>query len=246
MSFAPQQSRTGPLEGPAAAVIRTVGAVGVLCAAPSGSAAQERVVDSGSFAILRAGELVGLEEFQLRRITDAAGGDVFTLSTTASYPADQPTLVLSALLRLRGDSLVSSARLELQHEQRSAVALLTVGDRRVTVRIGVPGLESSREYPGATPSVLLDDSLFGLHALRHPQAAAGISLLWARAGQRSSGAVTFHGRTETDVGDTRRTLEHVSLGTGDAVRHLWFDDQGRLQKVEAPRIGLTAIRRPGR
>jgi hypothetical protein len=222
------------------AATRTAAALAALLATTASAAtSQARVLDSGSFVILKGGDVVGVEEFQVRR----TGADAFTVSATAHYPAERPTHVVTAVVHLSGDSVVSSARFETQHARQATLALVTVAGRRITIRIGLPGRESSREYPGTTEPVLLDDSLFGIHALRPPRTGEPVGLLWARAGRRTGGDVTFHGQAETDVGGRRRTLLHVTVRGGEAVRHLWFDEEGRLQKVEAPDVGLTAVRR---
>lgn len=242
-SASPPISVTSP-SGSMRAVLRAAGTVAGLLAGPTGivTASQDRVIDGGSLVILRDGVPVGSEEFQLRRTQGPGGSATFALSATAYYPADRPSHVLSAQLRFRGDSLVTSARFEAQSGQESTFALVTVGSRRVTVRMRLPGRESTREYPGTAPSVLLDDSLFSVHALRLPRTDGSVGLLWPRIGRRIDAEVTYHGTGETDLHGRTRVLHHVSLGRGQTVRHLWFDDEGRLHKVSAPGVGLTAVR----
>lgn len=209
-------------------------------------ATQERVIDGGTLLVLREGQLVGLEEFQVRQSGRPGGPQTLTITATAHYPAERPTHVLVASVRFGGDSVVSSARFEVQGTESGALALVTVSGRRITVRIGLPGRESTREYPGTTPPTLLDDSLFAIHAVSPPIGTGGATgMLWPRAGRMRPGTVTAAGRAETTVGGVRRMLHHVTLTAGGPIRHLWFDDEGRLQKVEAPEVGVTAERRAG-
>ncbi|MCH7682078.1 MAG: hypothetical protein IIB35_00005, partial [Gemmatimonadetes bacterium] len=50
------------------------------------------------------------------------------------------------------------------------------------------------------------------------------------------------GLEETAVQGRLRELVHLVLSAGTDVRHLWYDTDGRLMKVEIPAQRLTAVR----
>lgn len=204
--------------------------------------AAQRPIDQASFLIMRGGNVVGAEDFEIRPAAGAAGG-AYTVTTTAYYPADQPTHLLVAAVQLGADSQITSAQFELQQNGVRQRVLVTVGERRITVRMGTAGHEATREFPGGRRQMLADDSVFALHALLPGSAPGAVQILWPRSGQRTAGTLNPHGQDTTTVGGAQRTLRHVSLETGEATRHLWYDDQGRLVKVSIPALGLTAVRR---
>jgi hypothetical protein len=44
------------------------------------------------------------------------------------------------------------------------------------------------------------------------------------------------------VGGVRRILTHVILGQGDEIRHLWYDESGKLFAIDVPKLGVRAQR----
>lgn len=214
--------------------------LGLLVSLSGADAVVAQTVDAGTFVILRGEDIVGLEAFELRRVVGAGAG--FTLTTSATYPPTQPDHTLRAVLQIGADSSVLSARFDFENTIRQFV-LVDVGARRVTVRIGMPNGESTREYPSGARNLLAQDSLFALYALLPGLTPGTVRLLWPRDGRRAGGELVVYGREPTQLGPNQRGLVHMSLGSGPSVRHLWFDDSGRLIKVTIPALGLTAIRR---
>lgn len=214
----------------------------IAAAAWPGAAAAQGVVDRGVFVILRGGRVVGSEVFEVRRPGPGGG---FTVSTTASYPAEQPAVSLAATVELGRDSLVASARFEFTGGDRQLV-LVDVKPRRITVRLGSPGQESTREFPAGARVLLAHDSLFALYAMLPGTQPGAVSLLWPHSGRRAAPILENHGLTVTQVGGVDRALTHLTLGAGQWMRQLWFDAQGRLWKVVLPDLGLTAVRRDER
>ena len=95
--------------------------------------AQQRVLDSGTLMISRAGVLIGREEFTIRSGRASGSGDGFTIAATAYYPADRSQASLAITVELAADSEPASFQLNvLDQRQRRIYAQL--GPRRVTVR----------------------------------------------------------------------------------------------------------------
>ena len=63
-----------------------------------------------------------------------------------------------------------------------------------------------------------------------------------RQGWRTDYQLTNRGQEETAVQGILLPLLHLVLSTGTDVSHLWYDNDGRLMKVEIPARQLTAVR----
>lgn len=199
-------------------------------------------MDAGAFLILRDGAAVGREEFTVRRGQPAGTG--FTITTTARYPAARPVITLTVALELGPDSLPAALQLDLAGPDARRVYAV-IGPRRVTVRNVRPRGEAAREYPGATRSLVVDDSVFALQALLPRAGGGGFTILAPRHDRRETGEATWSGTDRTLVGGVVHTLERVTLPFGNGMRHLWYDGTGRLMKVEDLGTGLTAERQEG-
>src|SRR5439155_17542785 len=117
--------------------------------------AQQRVLDSGTLMISRAGVLIGREEFTIRSGRASGSGDGFTIAATAYYPADRSQASLAITVELAADSEPASFQLNVLDQrqlnvldQRQRRIYAQLGPRRVTVRTLTASGESVREYPG--------------------------------------------------------------------------------------------------
>jgi hypothetical protein len=220
-------------------------ACGLLAAAghDSRDRAESQVLDSGSFTISRGGEVIGSEEFSLRR-GRASGGDGFTLATTARYPPRGGGIALSPVLELSADSLPLLVQFDVFGDgQRRIYARF--GQRRLTLRIVRPGGEAAREYPSSGRNWVADDSVFALYAVPPGRTPGAVQLVNPRAERLAAGRLADGGIDRVPVGGVVHTLRHLILETEAGVRHLWFDGSGRLMKVEIPGAGLVAERVEG-
>lgn len=213
-------------------------------AAPLPLRAQTQTIDRGVLLVLRDGALVGQEEFAVRRGTSSATTAGYTVASTALYPADRPDRSLVSVVELGADSFPTAVRLEVGNGDILRVAV-GVGPRRITVRRGTATSESAREYPARERPIVLDDSVFAPLAVRPPAGRAGRRLsLHGALGDPME--IVDRGIEPTRVGETRETLQHVSLRFSDESVEAWYDDAGRLRKVEWPRRGISVIRAPDR
>ncbi|GBD31193.1 hypothetical protein HRbin33_00141 [bacterium HR33] len=232
----------GASSGAVAAAVLAI-AWGMIAGGSYGSRNEPQVLDSGRFTILRGGEIIGSEEFSLRR-GRASGGEGFTLATTASYPPRGGGIALSPVVELGPDSLPVLVQFDVFGDgQRRIYARF--GQRRLTLRIVRPGGEAAREYPSSGRNWVADDSVFGLYALPPKRAPGPVQLFNPRTERRVAGRLTDRGTGRVLVGGVAHTLQHLVLETENGLRHLWFDSSGRLMKVEIPAAGLTAERVEG-
>ena len=121
-----------------------------------------------------------------------------------------------------------------------ARAYAQFGPRRITIRVVHPGGESARELPAMGAVTLVDDSVFALHAV--PPARRARQAVAVRSGARLPVEVLERGVERTAIQGIPRDLRHEVLRTGSDERHLWYDQDGKLMKVEAPGVSLTAER----
>jgi hypothetical protein len=199
---------------------------------------QARERDAGTFTILANGAVVGREEFTIRdgRAADRGG---FTVSWKR-FTGDgvDPTFV--ATTELGPDSQPISSQLVEAAAQRRI--LIQASPRRVTVRAVTPAGESVREYRGGDPLWFADDSSATWFALPPRAGAQSVTVVWPKDDRREISALADRGIEATTLGAATQSLRHVVAGSGPGERHLWYDERGRLVKMDVPATGLQAIR----
>jgi hypothetical protein len=200
-----------------------------------------RSQDRGVLILKRGSETIGREEFVVRRGRGSGALAGFTVVSTAWYPAERPERSLESVVEVGPDSSPTAVRLEAGNGDPKRV-LIALGRDRVTVRSLTSAGESAREYPATQRHVLVDDSLFAPHVFP-PKGIDGEARTLSLGGGRGAPArIVDHGTVTTTVGTSTLTLRHVSILSPQIERHLWYDERGRLIKVEDPRLGLTVIR----
>ena len=199
---------------------------------------QARERDAGTFTILAKDAVVGREEFTIRDGRGAAR-DGFTVSWRR-FSGDGVDPAFIATLELGSDSQPVTAQLAEAAAQRRI--LIQASPRRVTVRAVTPTGESVREYRGGTPLWFADDSSAAWFALPPRPGSQSITVVWPKNDRRETAALTDRGAEPTAIGSASQSFHHWVLGSETGERHLWYDDRGRLVKVEAPASGLVAVR----
>lgn len=202
---------------------------------------QGRVLDSGTLLVLEGSRLVGREEFVLRSGRGSGASTGFTVSSTIIYPPDYPRQRVVVVVEFEPDSQPAAARFEVQGGSPRTV-LYRLASRRMTVRIATPQGESAREFPGGVAHLALDDSVFGYHALLGSHRAGPVQTFSSRGDRGVNARIADHGTEPTTIDGVERTLRHLSIRSPSETRHLWFDDRGRLLKIEIPDRSLTVVR----
>jgi hypothetical protein len=200
---------------------------------------QQRVLDSGTLLVSHAGAIIGKEEFVVRA-GRAAGDRGWTIAARIFHPAGRPQHNLAAVLELAADSQPASLPID-QLDPKSSQVYAELVPRRVSIRTVREAHESVRQYPAPGRPWLTDDSVFSLHAIPPAGSAGPVLLLSPRTGLRMSATWSDRGVEVTEVNGEAVSLRHI-LVSGIAPRDLWYDDRGRLIKVEVPTLGLTAVR----
>lgn len=201
---------------------------------------QVQVVDEGILRVTQGRREVAREEFTVA-LTSANRMAGYRVSATAFYPPRRTRVSISPVLDLGTDSLPRFVQFASSRRAGERVQA-RIGPRRLTIqRVSLEG-ESWVELPGHPRTMVVDDSSFALYAMPPGFAEGTVSVVTVRRETRSEFELRVLGLEETTVDGRSRTLRHVTLTAGADVRHLWYDDRGRLFKVELPNRGLTAER----
>jgi hypothetical protein len=199
---------------------------------------QGPILDAGTLIISRGGLVIGREEFTVRRGRSGAP-DGFTISSAVSYPPTSASVRLSPVVELGPDSAPLQVQFDVYGNGQSR-AYARFGPRRITIRVVRPGGESARELPAIGAEIVVDDSVFALHAVAPPRRVR--QAIAVRSGARLPVQIDGRGIERTTIQGVPRDLRHEVLRVGAQERHLWYDQDGRLMKVEAPGLSLVAER----
>lgn len=212
----------------------------LVAGAMAGGSLDAQVLDTGTLFISSGNEIVGREEFTVRRGQKTGPG--FTITTTAWYPPTRPQRTVSVELELAPDTLPAAFQFDVSGADPFRLFGL-LGTRRVTIRVVRPGREAARELPGAARHVVTDDSVFALQALLPRTGEPNFAAFNPRQDHRAPARITWGTEERTLLAGVSRTLLRATLQLDGRVRHMWYDPAGRLMKVEDPALGLVAERR---
>jgi hypothetical protein len=210
-------------------------------AMPAPGMAQVREVDRGVLLISRGPRLIGREEFVVRRGRGSGTMAGFTVASTAWYPPDRPQRSLTSVVEFGTDSLPTAIRVEASNGDLKRV-LISIGPRRLTVRLATANGESAREHPVREPHVIVDDSILATHTLPPTPRSLPLRTMTMSGTRGPLAEIIERGWEPTPIGGTTRELKRFTIQMGDAVRHLWYDAEGRLWKVADPARNTVAVR----
>jgi hypothetical protein len=184
----------------------------------------------------QGGREIGREEFTLRQ-GRGRGAPGNSLIAAAHYPANNPTLKLTASLERTPESALAKFQLDVEGPNGPTVILAAGSGARLIIRTVARGSEAGRELPGGPDVVLLDDQVFSLYsAVADLATPAGKSLtaVFPRTNRRAS----FVARRESgsNSGNNRVTL------TGNISGTLVTDARGRLLRLELSENGTVVTR----
>lgn len=204
--------------------------------------AQGGILDQGQFLIYRGSDIVGREEFVVRR-GRATSGSGYSIASAAFHPQHDLTPSATWGLELGPDSQPTVARIDVNRGDSPSV-LVRFEPRRITVRTVTPSGESARQFPAAGRALVLDE-LFVSGYLIPPGLAEGTIILFRpRTSLLQVATLKDDGMQQTLVGGRNRSLTRLTLESATGIQHVWFDGRGRLIKIEIPSEDLTAVRVP--
>jgi len=213
---------------------------------PSQIRCQNVSVDENAFRIYLDGEVVGREEFSIRRI-GPGGQQRIILRGKVELDLSEGRLNLAPAMDVQGGTLrVSDYQIKVSGTEATDIFVSVSGNRYLARVVSSSG-EQLREFRAGPGSVLLDEGVVHHHYLLNPfldgESSVSLTVLMPRAGRQERMTLSLVGEEEIRVGgvlvpDARR----YHLEGGDHTRDIWFDSHGRILRMEIPSQGYLAER----
>jgi hypothetical protein len=209
-------------------------------------AGQSVSVDENTFRLYRNGEPVGTEEFSIRQI-GPAGENRIILRGAVEMDLPDGAINLAPAMDAQGETLaVSDYQVRVTGSETTGIFVTTSGNRFLARIVSESG-EQLREFRAGSGSVLLDEGIVHHHHLLTPYleetSAVSLTVLSPRGGRQDRMTLSLVGEEEIRVGGVLVSgVRHFHLEGGDRSRDIWFDDQGRILRLEIPSRGFIAER----
>lgn len=212
--------------------------LGLAAAWPSVSPvlAQSRVIDEGTFVVLKGGAPTRTESFRITRTNGL-------ITATATISAGPQTITSS----LTTDTVGTPSAYQLHVKEGGARAV----DLRAVARAGRltslvtlrAGDESMREFPLTTGKSLVVDAgvLNHLYFVALAKNPGTYQVIEPRAAKSGSATLSAKGLEPIEVAGRSVTATHYSLAFGPTRYEFWVDASGRLLRVDSA-DGLSATR----
>jgi hypothetical protein len=216
----------------------------LLVAGPLGG--QNLSVDENAFRIYRGGEEVGREEFSIRQIGSTAPRRL-VLRGEVDLTLDSGSIFLAPVMAVEGETMaVSTYRVKVTGAETTDASVNLSGNRYLTRVVSEAG-EQLREYRAGPGSVLMDEDVVHHHYLLIPflrdDQAVSLSVLSPRASRQERVTLSMVGEEEIRVGGILvQGARRFHLEGGEHPRDIWFDDQGRILRLEIPSLEYVAER----
>jgi hypothetical protein len=210
--------------------------------------AQNVTLDEGAFSVSLADGATGTETFTIRQA--GAGPDARVIAQAKiewTLPSGTRTVV--PLLEARGGGLYAY-QVEVSGDTREEIYVRAEG-RRFVANVRSDEGEQQREFRARPGSVLLERGV--AHQYFVPARgvlavlAAGLDLgpipvLTPLAGELNPFELSMGDVETLRIGGQPIEAHHLSLVNGDDRREVWFDQEGRVLRVEVPASGYVAER----
>lgn len=228
--------------------IQAVLVCGPLLFPSTASAAQNLTLDEGAFSVSMADGARGQETFTIRQA--GTGPDARVIAQgRIQWTLSGGTRTVVPLLEARGGGLFAY-QVEVSGDVTEQIYLRAEG-RRFVANVRSDAGEQQREYRARPGSVLLERGVAhqyfvlarGVLAL----AAAGLDLgpipvLTPLDGTLRQYEIEMDEPGTLQIGGQAVKANHLTLGSGEDRHEAWFDDEGRVLRVEVPSLGYVAER----
>jgi len=237
--------RSFPRPGIAMLVKQRMTLIALVLALPGPLSGQNVSIDEGAYRVSLNGEVVGREEFSIRRV---GMGDQARLHLRGKVDLDLPNGLRSLTLAVRAEGTemgVTAYQLKVEGGGDSEIHVSRSGRRFLAKVLSSRG-EEVREFRAGPGSILLDRDLAHVHFLLVPflsnPSGVSLSVLSPLAGEQTRMTFSFEGQEEVRVGTDLIQGRHYRLEGGAGSRDIWFDEQGRILRVVIPSWGYVAER----
>ncbi len=206
------------------------------CADGSGAA----LLDSGTFVLSVGSREVGTESFVVLK------GDSRTLAQGRIEMRDGRVLRTSLCITDSGGTSPHRYEASISGDDSASVRMVRLGGRLESRRQGFWG-ESLREYPGGPSTVVLENGVAHHYfVLREILNRVGSEELYAVA-PIADEAFAFQAGARQPSGSPPSEVDSGGAGAlrlqgADGRREVWFDEFGRLIRIEIEKTGFAAVR----
>jgi hypothetical protein len=210
--------------------------------APGVLAAQSVVVDEGTFTVSLAGAPAGTEKFAIRRA--GVGGEAIVIANAViELNRGEGPIELRPLLEVTpADDASSSYQLKVSGAETSELSVRLAG-RRYVSRIHTEAGEEEREFLARPGTRIVEEGVaHHYYFLRAVREASSTPVIEPRTRSQLQLLASAASEEEVLVGAARVGARKVTFSAGSDARHVWFDEQGRVLRVEIPARGYVAER----
>ncbi|MHB1192496.1 MAG: hypothetical protein ACYC6F_05555 [Longimicrobiales bacterium] len=211
-------------------------------ALPGRGAAQSVVVDEGTFAVSLRGAPAGTEQFAIRR---AGVGDDAIVIANAVILLDRgagPTELRPLLEVTPLDDASVNYQLKVSGSETSELSVRLAG-RRYVARIRTDAGEEEREFLARPGTRIVEEGVaHQYYFLRGVRGGSTTPVIEPRTRRQVQLTASTTADEELALGATTVRARKLTLTAGADVRHIWFDAQGRVLRVEIPALGYVAER----
>lgn len=209
------------------------------------SSAQGVVVDQGRFEIRVDDEVVGSEDFVIRRASLGLGAAFFA-NGTVSTTAPEMTSEISPLLRaLPPEGIAESYQVSVTGDEAMELRLARSGPRRFVATIRSAVGAEDREFPARPDSRILDLGIAHHHHFLHDlRVDRPTHVLVPRTRSQYTLTATSRSDEELRLGPNVIQTRRVDFRAGESGhdRTVWYDRQGRVVRVVIPALSWVAER----
>jgi len=209
---------------------------------PFPGSGQRVVVDEGTFAIHHDGQLVGTEDFTIRREGLGSDATVFSHAVITLEVPDGQVELRPLLQTMLPDGGASNYQLEVSGAETAELSLALVGRRFVSL-IRTRRGEEEREFLARPDTRILEEGVaHQYYFLRNQREGSIVPAIEPRTRRQLRLVASAWVEEEIRLGANRIPARRVTFVADDEERRVWFDSQGRVLRVEVPARAYLAER----
>lgn len=221
---------------------RSLQCVLLVAAIPASASGQRVVVDEGSFTIFLEGREVGTEAFSIRREGLGSDATVFAHAVVTLTGPQGRTELRPLLQTLLPDGAASNYQLSVSGEQTAELSLALVGRRFVSLIRTQRGEEEREFLAGPDTRILEEGVAHQYYFLRNQREGSATPVIEPRTRSQLRLVASAWVEEEIRLGVNRVQARRVTFGMNGEERHVWYDQQGRVLRVEVPARAYRAER----
>ena len=209
---------------------------------PALASAQSVVLDEGTFRITVDGKDVGTEEFTIRRSGIGDAATIIAHAVVSLSVSDGARELRPVLEALPADGSASGYQLKISGAETTELSVNLAGRRYVSMLRSDVG-EEEREFLARPQTRIIEPWVaHQYYFLRDAPAGSQVPVIEPRSRRQLQLAAGSPTEESIRVGPNQVTARKVTFSAGGDVRTIWFDQQGRVLRVDVPALSYRAVR----